>query len=117
MSPTVAGWCVRPIDAIVRQGRLIVRQSHSIMVVSHRNKPKGGSPVKKLILAGALLLAAPGAQAQGTSSNPTNRPVQAPSVTGGTADQHQQFNPTNTQPTSTNTSGNTGAANTRNVRH
>jgi hypothetical protein len=77
-----------------------------------------GSSVKKLILAGVLVLAATGAQAQGTSSNQTNRPVQAPSITGGTADQHQQFNPINTQPTNTSpSSGNTGAANARNVRH
>jgi hypothetical protein len=47
VSPTVAGWCVRPIDAIMRQGRLIVRQSHSIMVVSHRNKPKRGITSEK----------------------------------------------------------------------
>jgi hypothetical protein len=69
--------------------------------------------VKKLILAGALLLAATGVQAQGTSSNTSSRPAS----TGGTNDQHHQSNPTNTQRDNSTATGNTGAVGTRNPRH
>jgi uncharacterized protein YdeI (BOF family) len=64
--------------------------------------------VKKLIIAGALLLAATGAQAQGTGNT-------RPANTGGTNDQHQQTHPTNTQRDSPSAPANTGA--TRNPRH
>jgi len=74
--------------------------------------------VKKLILAGALLLAVPGAQAQGTGPNPNSRPVRGYSTTGGTSDQHQQFNPTNTQVTAPAPPQVTrGAVGTRNPRN
>ena len=75
--------------------------------------------MKKLILAGALALAATTAQAQltGTGSNPNSHPVQGNTTTGGTyVPPHQQTNPSSTQ-TDTGTRGNvntyTGSGGTR----
>jgi hypothetical protein len=47
-----------------------------------KQKPGEGMDVKKLILAGFLLLAASGAHAQGTGSNPNSQPVQAYTTPG-----------------------------------
>jgi hypothetical protein len=69
--------------------------------------------MKKLILACSLLLAATGAQAQGAGSNTNSRAAS----TGGTNDQHQQTNPTNTQRDNSSAAGKTGAVGTRNTRH
>src|ERR1022692_2216444 len=47
-----------------------------------QTKPREGPGMKKLILACSLLLAATGAHAQGTGSNPNSDPVQAYTTLG-----------------------------------
>jgi hypothetical protein len=87
--------------------------------------------MKKLFLAGVLMLAATAAQAQytgygtggtGTGSNPNSHSVQGYSTTGGTYVQpHQQTNPNSAQRDNYGTTGNvnpyTGAVGTRNPQH
>jgi hypothetical protein len=81
--------------------------------------------MNKVILAGALLLAATAAvQAQylGTGSNPSSHPVQGYTAPGGTyVPPHQQTNPNSTQTDNYGARGNvnpyTGAVGTRNSRY
>jgi hypothetical protein len=80
--------------------------------------------MKKLVLAGALVLAATAAEAQylGTGSNPSSHPVQGYIAPSGTYVQpHQQTNPNSTQTDNYGTRGNvnpyTGAVGTRNPQH
>jgi hypothetical protein len=80
--------------------------------------------MKKLLLAGALALAATTAQAQyyGTSSNPNSHSVQGYTTSTGTYVQpHQQTNPNNTQRDNYGATGNvnpyTGVVGTRNPRY
>jgi hypothetical protein len=84
--------------------------------------------MKKLILAGALAVAASSASAQyfgtggGIGSNPNSHPVQGHVTTGGTYVQpHQQTNPNNTQRDNYSATGNvnpyTGTVGTRNPRY
>ena len=80
--------------------------------------------MKKLILAGALALAATAAQAQltGTGSNPNSHPVQGHTTTGGTyVAPHQQTNPNSTQTDNYGTRGNvnpsTGTGGTKTPNH
>jgi len=83
--------------------------------------------MKKLLLAGAMLLAATAAQAQytgnyGTGSNPNSHPVQGYTTNSGTYVQpHQQTNPNGTQTDNYGTRGNvnpyTGAVGTRSPRY
>jgi len=80
--------------------------------------------MKKLILAGSLILTATAAQAQylGTGSNPNSHPVQGYTAPSGTYVQpHQQTNPNNTQRDNYSATGNvnpyTGAVGTRNPRY
>jgi hypothetical protein len=51
--------------------------------------------MKRMILAGALALAATGAMAQGTGSNPNSHPAGGYTTSGGTAP--QQTNPNSNQ--------------------
>jgi hypothetical protein len=73
--------------------------------------------MKKLILAGALALAATTAQAQstGTGSKPNSHPVQGSTATGGTyVPPHQQTNPnSNNNGTRGNVNPYTGTGGTR----
>ena len=66
--------------------------------------------MKKLILAGAVALAATTAQAQylgGTGSNPNSHPVQGYTSSSGTyVPPHQQTNPNSTQTDNYGTRGN-----------
>ena len=76
--------------------------------------------MKKLILVGALLLAATGVQAQGT--NPNSHVVQGHATTGGTYVQpYVATNPNSTQRDNYSATGNvnphTGAVGTRNPRY
>ena len=76
--------------------------------------------MKKLILAGALLLAATGVQAQGT--NPNSHVVQGHATTGGTYVQpYAATNPNSTQRDNYSATGkvnpHTGAVGTRNPRY
>jgi hypothetical protein len=80
--------------------------------------------MKKLILAGALALAATTAQAQyyGTGSNSQSHSVQGYTTSTGTYVQpHQQTNPNSTQRDNYSATGNvnsyTGAVGTRNPRY
>jgi hypothetical protein len=80
--------------------------------------------MRKLILAGALALAATTAQAQyyGTGSNPNSHAVQGYTTNSGTYVQpHQQTNPNSTQRDNYSATGNvnpyTGAVGTRNPRY
>jgi hypothetical protein len=83
--------------------------------------------MKKLILAGALMLIATGAQAQyagayGTGSNPSSHSVQGHVTSSGTYVQpHVATNPNNTQRDNYSATGNvnpyTGAVGTRNPRY
>ena len=80
--------------------------------------------MKKLMLAGALVLIVTGAQAQGTAhgSNPNSHPVQSYVNSGGTyVPPHQQTNPNGTQRDNHSAYGNvnpyTGAVGTRNSRY
>ena len=80
--------------------------------------------MKKLILAGALVLAATAghAQYQGTGSNPNSHPVQGYTTNSGTyVPPHQQTNPNSTQTDNYGARGNvnpsTGAVGTRNSRY
>jgi hypothetical protein len=80
--------------------------------------------IKKLILAGALALAATAAQAQyiGTGSNPNSHPVQPYTTSGGTyVPPHQQTNPNSTQTDNYGTRGNinpyTGTGGTRTPKY
>jgi hypothetical protein len=83
--------------------------------------------MRKLILAGGLLLAATSAQAQytgtyGTGSNPNSHPVQGYTTSSGTYVQpHQQTNPNSTQRDNYSATGNvnpyTGVVGTRNPRY
>jgi hypothetical protein len=88
------------------------------------NKTTGGLRMKKLILAGALVLATTAAQAQyiGTGSNPNSHPVQGYTTTGGTyVPPHQQTNPNSTQTDNYGTRGNvnpyTGTGGTRTPKY
>jgi hypothetical protein len=80
--------------------------------------------MKKLLIAGALALAATAAQAQylGTGSNPSSHPVHGYTAPSGTYVQpHQQTNPNSTQRDNYSATGNvnpyTGAVGTRNPRY
>ncbi len=80
--------------------------------------------MKRLILAGALALAATAAQAQyyGTGSNPNSHPVQGHTTSSGTYVQpYVATNPNSTQRDNYSATGNvnpyTGAVGTRNPRY
>ena len=78
--------------------------------------------MKKLILACSLLLAAAGAQAQGTGSNPNSHPVQGHTTSSGTyVAPYVATNPNSTQRDNYGATGNvnpnTGAVGTRNPRY
>jgi hypothetical protein len=71
----------------------------------------------KIILACSLPLAATGAQAQGTGSNPNSRPVQAYTTLGPAgAGVYRDSTPRDNYSTSGNVSPHTGAVRTRNPR-
>jgi hypothetical protein len=80
--------------------------------------------MKKLFLAGTLVLIATAAQAQyqGTGSNPNSHPVQGYTTSSGTyVAPHQQTNPNGTQRDNYSATGNvnpyTGAVGMRNPRY
>ena len=80
--------------------------------------------MRKLILAGAMALAATTAQAQyyGTGSNPNSHPVQGHTTSTGTyVAPHMQTNPNNTQRDNYSATGNvnpyTGAVGTRTPKY
>jgi hypothetical protein len=81
VSPGVAGPLV-PADWRQPAARPDSLDSPFPPCILPKQKPGEGMDVKKLILAGFLLLAATGAQAQGTGSNPNSHPVQAYTTLG-----------------------------------
>jgi hypothetical protein len=111
------------IAATVQRGCLFVRQRPSPRgCIQSQQNQREGLGMKKLVLAGALLLVATGAQAQGTGSNPNSHVVQGHTTSSGTYVQpYVATNPNSTQRDNYSATGNvnpnTGAVGMRNPRN
>ena len=73
--------------------------------------------MKKLVFTAALLLAASGAQAQGTGSNPNNHPGQAYTTLGPAGAGVYRTTQSDNYSATGNANRNTGAVRARNLRY